>query len=199
MHRHTNKYYRIKERCNTFKQRLRPLTIQSSVNIFHCEPVITKEIIYHRKNAKSCFTFGECSNNMQNTILRCLSTDKIDDSVSIIFVPASSFSYVLFFLDKDDQVKEMVHVISPTMETTIDTSIKQDNYVLPLFETIDQIPQAWKTDDIKTLPSSMIYLVCDAKQLHSPNILITVNEMGEICHAQYVLSADQHDDTSLPL
>lgn len=185
MYRHTNKQYRVKERRTTFKRR--NFHLHNYINVTFQEPVaITTEILYYYENAKSCFTFGDFSVNSQNNILGYVSHEKIDDSTPIIFIPPSSFSYVIFFLDKDDEVKETVHVVSVEMEENMDVAPDHHNDSLPLFKTIDHVPLSWKTDDIKTLPLSTIFLVCDAKQLHSPNILITVNEMGEVCHADYV-------------
>jgi len=49
------------------------------------------------------------------------------------------------------------------------------------------------------LPLSTIFLVCDAKQLHSPNLLITVNVTGEVCGAEYVVPMCEDNIVSSPL
>lgn len=190
MYRHTNKYYRVKERRTTFKRRT--LHMSPCNHVIFQEPVtITAEILYHRQicSTKSGFTFGDFSNNAQNIILSCLPDTKIDSTISIIFIPPSAFSYVVFFLDKDDRVKEIVHVISPETEMHLEETTPELQLVPSLFKTMEQIPLSWKTDDIKPLPLTTIFLVCDAKQLHSPNLLITVNVMGEVCGAEYVAPA----------
>ena len=183
MYRHTNKQYHTKERRTTFKQRLglgqkRNITFQEQIN---SAPNITKEMIYHRENIRSCFILKDLSQLIQSYVTDYLHKDALDDTTPIIFVPITpSFPYIVFFLDENDEANEIVHVLS--------SEFTENTLPIPMFKTIDQIPLIWKTEETDAMDKSSIYLVCDAKQLHSPNILITVNEMGKICHVEYVLS-----------
>jgi len=197
MKRHTNKHYTTLERRITFKQRqVRTISLQfqeedakqilEGTDIEKTSPhfIIDKDQIYQREVSDQMCVFGDFPEEIRSHILSVWLSDDdatILQSTAVIFIPPSPISYLVCFLDDQDAIIQKVHVIAENVG-----SMNRDIFG-SWCKTMDQMPPAWNAYmDTNTIPSSTFYVVCDAKQLHSSNILITLNEMGEMIHAEYV-------------
>jgi hypothetical protein len=173
---HSGKLHKIKERRITYKQRSYQAPCPS-LEIETKQAIVSSRSFYQYDTEKRVYLFGDFSTDVQ-AYLRKQCVGPIETDTSVIFIPSGNVPYIAFFVDDTDTLVHIVHVSGDSLVPT------------PLFGTLEQLWETrptWKSWT-ETSNSKIYYVVCDAKQLYYPTLLVSVNERGEIVHGDYIVS-----------